>query len=100
MWWKLLLVCGILAVGCTAKGEIVSIEDQLGLTSDENAEVDNTQITNSVAQNQVETQPQISLPNLGAAPKWTNDVWLNTDEPLFLKDLKGTVVLLEMWTFG
>lgn len=40
------------------------------------------------------------LPNLGRAPEWTNDVWLNTDHPLFLADLKGKVVLLEMWTLG
>jgi hypothetical protein len=48
----------------------------------------------------VETQATISLPNLGPAPEWTNDVWLNTDQPLTLVDLKGKVVLLEMWTFG
>ena len=36
----------------------------------------------------------------GPAPELQNDIWLNTDEPLRLADLKGKVVLLEMWTFG
>ena len=29
-----------------------------------------------------------------------NEVWLNTDQPLRLAELRGRVVLLEMWTFG
>ena len=41
-----------------------------------------------------------SLPDLGEAPELTNEVWLNTPEPLRLADLQGQVVLLEMWTFG
>jgi thiol-disulfide isomerase/thioredoxin len=41
-----------------------------------------------------------SLPDLGLAPELTNEIWLNVDEPLRLADLRGKVVLLEMWTFG
>lgn len=41
-----------------------------------------------------------NLPNLGAAPELTNEAWLNTDIPLRLADLRGQVVLLDMWTFG
>jgi hypothetical protein len=41
-----------------------------------------------------------SLPSLGAAPELTNDIWLNVDHPLRLADLRGKVVLLDMWTFG
>jgi thiol-disulfide isomerase/thioredoxin len=41
-----------------------------------------------------------SLPDLGPAPELTNSVWLNTDSPLRLADLRGKVVGLEMWTFG
>jgi thiol-disulfide isomerase/thioredoxin len=41
-----------------------------------------------------------SLPDLGPAPELTNEVWLNVDAPLHLSDLRGKVVLLEMWTFG
>jgi hypothetical protein len=40
------------------------------------------------------------LPSLGPAPELAGETWLNTDQPLRLKDLRGKVVLLEMWTFG
>ena len=40
------------------------------------------------------------LPDLGEAPELTNDVWLNTDTTLRLADLRGKVVVLDMWTFG
>jgi len=40
------------------------------------------------------------LPDLGAAPELTNEIWLNTPEPLRLAELRGKVVLLDMWTFG
>jgi hypothetical protein len=40
------------------------------------------------------------LPDLGEAPELNNDVWLNTDRPLRLSDLRGQVVLIDMWTFG
>jgi thiol-disulfide isomerase/thioredoxin len=42
----------------------------------------------------------VSLPDLGLAPELTNDTWLNVDSPLRLADLRGKVVMLEMWTFG
>jgi hypothetical protein len=47
-------------------------------------------------------QPNVvsSLPDLGEAPELTNEVWLNTDAPLRLAGLRGSVVLLDMWTFG
>lgn len=41
-----------------------------------------------------------SLPDLGSAPELTNETWLNVDAPLRLADLRGRVVILEMWTFG
>jgi hypothetical protein len=40
------------------------------------------------------------LPDLGKAPELTNEIWINTSKSLRLEDLKGQVVLLEMWTFG
>jgi len=40
------------------------------------------------------------LPDLGKAPELENEVWLNTEQPLRLAELRGKVVLLEMWTFG
>jgi len=41
-----------------------------------------------------------TLPDLGLAPELNNDTWLNVDAPLRLAELRGNVVLLEMWTFG
>lgn len=57
---------------------------------------------------QTSSQPQAdpavskvaSLPDLGVAPELTNDIWLNVDSPLRLADLRGKVVLIDMWTFG
>jgi hypothetical protein len=45
------------------------------------------------------TKVVADLPNLGPAPEWSNDTWINSD-PLTLADLRGKVVLLEFWTFG
>jgi hypothetical protein len=42
----------------------------------------------------------VILPDLGAAPELNNETWFNTPEPLLLQDLRGKVVLLDMWTFG
>jgi thiol-disulfide isomerase/thioredoxin len=39
------------------------------------------------------------LPDLGPAPELTNTTWLNVDSPLRLANLRGKVVLLDMWTF-
>lgn len=40
------------------------------------------------------------LPDLGPAPEITNEVWINSDEPLTLASQRGKVVLVEFWTFG
>ena len=44
--------------------------------------------------------PAAVLPDLGPAPDITNEVWLNSDQPLNLEVLHGKVVLVEFWTFG
>jgi thiol-disulfide isomerase/thioredoxin len=41
-----------------------------------------------------------NLPDLGLAPELTNNVWINSDHPLRLAELRGKVVLLEFWTFN
>ncbi len=43
---------------------------------------------------------QVVLPDLGPAPELQNEIWLNTSQPLRLADLRGSVVLIDMWTFG
>lgn len=40
------------------------------------------------------------LPDLGPAPELAGEVWLNTNAPLRLADLRGRVILVDMWTFG
>ena len=40
------------------------------------------------------------LPDLGPAPELNNTTWLNVDQPLQMQDLRGKVVLIDMWTFG
>ena len=53
------------------------------------------------AQSMDSAMPKLaSLPDLGPAPELTNDTWLNVPSPLRLADLRGKVVIIEMWTFG
>lgn len=45
-------------------------------------------------------QGNLTLQSLVAAPELENEVWINTGGPLRLADLRGQVVLVDMWTFG
>lgn len=60
------------------------------------------QIIQDDSPEQVVTQESASilLDDYGPAPEIENEVWLNTQGPLRLANLRGSVVLLEMWTFG
>ena len=47
--------------------------------------------------------PQViraALGDFGLAPELENEIWLNTKQPLRLENLRGKVVLIDMWTFG
>jgi len=56
--------------------------------------------TTTQGQVQPDMSQPASLPDLGPAPELTNDTWLNVDSPLRLANLRGKVVIVEMWTFG
>ena len=45
-------------------------------------------------------ESQVNLTDLGEAPEISNEMWINTEKPLRLQELRGNVVLIEMWTFG
>jgi thiol-disulfide isomerase/thioredoxin len=51
------------------------------------------------AMTEISVPQPVSLPDMGPAPELTNTIWLNTDHPLRLADLRGKVVALDMWTF-
>jgi hypothetical protein len=76
----LLAACTILGVVDSSSSATVYDDDSLGTPPPEPVRAD--------------------LDDFGPAPEWRNEVWLNTERPLHLQDLRGKVVLLEMWTFG
>ena len=39
-------------------------------------------------------------PDLGQAAELVVDNWINVDAPLRIADLRGKVILVDMWTFG
>jgi hypothetical protein len=86
-YWLLILVM-IVLTGCTktalSQPEKSENSNQMDQTKDDVASI----------------HPTVNLEDYGPAPELTNQVWLNVDQPLRLADLRGQVVLLEMWTFG
>jgi len=48
------------------------------------------------------TQPRAKVVSndYGPAPEISTDVWLNTDQPLRLEELRDRVVLVDFWTYG
>ena len=96
----ILLVLLVFLVGCSPGIEQVSTESGQSTDFDPVSTSSSapTQAIDSESEDDLDSSPL--LPNHGPAPELTNEVWLNTDHPLRLSDLRGKVVLLEMWTFG
>ena len=55
--------------------------------------------TTGASASQPDLPSNMDLPDLGVAPELTNTIWLNVDAPLRLANLRGKVVVLDMWTF-
>jgi len=100
MWRFLLLVIFILLVGCVGGTEGFTIVSQESQNPELNPAQEITPDRNTPSPPEPESETMANLPNLGSAPELTNEVWLNSDRPLRLADLRGQVVLIEMWTFG
>jgi len=71
-----------------------SLTVEPGGEADQPAQVDTAQPTVRP------TATGVRLDDLGTAPELENEVWLNVDQPLRLAELRGKVVLLDIWTFG
>ena len=91
-----LVLLGITMVfsGCTAP------EPAPAIAASPTASQAATAVASDLAAASPTSLPPVSLENFGIAPELNNETWLNTDTPLRLADLRGQVVLLEMWTFG
>jgi hypothetical protein len=104
MRYILLVVLLPLLAACSTTAGQKEPSSQAEINTEVNIESDPTQAVNPtlIPNQEPDSEPtsQVELPNLGPAPELTNEVWLNTAQPLRLDDLKGVVVLLEMWTFG
>ncbi len=79
-------VLGLILLAFVAGCQSAQPADQDGLTV-----VEETSMT---------AAPTVKYPLQGMAPELVGDTWLNAEAPLRLADLQGSVVLLEMWTFG
>jgi thiol-disulfide isomerase/thioredoxin len=85
---------GLLLAGCTAAAALKAAPPQKNPGAPTSPPK-----TEMPAAPSLQPTPAVDLPVMGPAPELTNEVWLNTDHPLRLANLRGKVVLLEMWTF-
>lgn len=77
--------------GCSAVGSVPLVQPDMASS---------TAGQDPASQGSAQPTPQVGLPDYGPAPELRNDVWLNADQPLRLADLRGKVVLIDMWTYG
>jgi thiol-disulfide isomerase/thioredoxin len=94
-WLAILLVgCGLAAgsPGQDAQVDSAVVQEATGKSVEQRASQPATPSPPAVA--------HASLPDYGSAPELENSAWLNVDHPLRLQDLRGKVILLDMWTFG
>jgi len=63
------------------------------------AQAPTVQATDTVAPPPADAPP-VPDSDYGPAPEIDTDVWLNTDVPLRLGDLRGQVIIVEFWTYG
>ena len=96
----ILLVLVVFLVGCSPGSEKVPTKSGRSTNIGPDSISSNAPTQTSAAGLADESDPAPVLPNHGPAPELTNEVWLNSDYPLRLAELRGKVVLLEMWTFG
>jgi hypothetical protein len=96
MWRGLLLVLAFILAGCS----YAAVKSNTSPEEVEPPLEDRSAGGIEAAPTASGPDPEPTLENLGEAPELTNQVWLNSDEVLRLADLRGKVVLLEMWTFG
>jgi hypothetical protein len=96
---KWILSVGVFALtACTSTAAMTGSPSEAGMAapSEEEPPAASSEDTGAIVP---AAQPP-DLPNMGPAPELENEVWLNVDEPLRLADLRGSVVALDMWTFG
>lgn len=103
-------LCFVLLAGCTATpnnlrepSETVPPTEQLPIEVEKTMTPNATPPQDTTIQKTPTETPtpfRADLKDYGPAPELTNEVWLNTDQTLRLAELRGKVVLLEMWTFG
>jgi thiol-disulfide isomerase/thioredoxin len=94
-WWLGLLAILLVGCGLAAGGGGQDTEMSGNL---EQETIENT-IEAPTVQPFTPSASHPDLPDFGPAPELENSVWLNVDHPLRLQDLRGNVVLLDMWTF-
>lgn len=81
--------------------DTVSLGEGDDLAAEEPAAVSQTpEVEPQPAPSATASAYRADLEDYGPAPELANDTWLNAGEPLRLADLRGQVVLIDMWTFG